>query len=30
MRNITFTSKAFEEYNDWFETDLQKIDRIKL
>lgn len=30
MRSITFTTKAFEEYNEWFEKDLQIIDRIKI
>lgn len=30
MRNLAFTSKAFEEYNEWFEKDLQIIDRIKI
>jgi toxin YoeB len=29
MRNVTFTSKAFEEYNEWFENNLQIIGRIK-
>lgn len=30
MRNVAFTSKAFEEYNEWFEKDQQIIDRIKI
>jgi toxin YoeB len=30
MRNLAFTSKAFEEYNEWFEKDFQIIDRIKI
>lgn len=29
MRTISFTSSAFEEYNEWFETNMQVIDRIK-
>jgi len=29
MRNVAFTSQAFKEYNEWFETNLQMIDRIK-
>ena len=30
MRNLTFTSKAFEEYNEWFENDLRIVERIKM
>lgn len=30
MRNLSFTRKAFEEYNEWFEKDIQIIDRIKI
>ena len=30
MRNVTFTSKAFEEYNEWFDNNLQIIERIKI
>ncbi len=30
MHNVTFTGKAFEEYNEWFEKDLQIIERIKI
>ena len=29
MKNVAFTQTAFEEYNEWFETDDQIIDRIK-
>ena len=29
MRNITFTSIAFAEYNEWFERDKQIVQRIK-
>jgi toxin YoeB len=29
MRNIQFTTKAFEEYNEWFEKDIKMIERIK-
>jgi toxin YoeB len=30
MRNVTFTRKAFEEYNGWFENNPQMVDRVKL
>ena len=30
MKDITFTNKAFDEYNEWFETNVQMIDRIKI
>lgn len=30
MRNVSFTSKAFEEYNEWFENNIQIVDRIKI
>ena len=30
MRTIAFSAEAFKEYNDWFFTDLQIIDRIKI
>jgi toxin YoeB len=29
MRNVAFTSQGFKEYNEWFETNLQIVDRIK-
>ncbi|HEY8688033.1 MAG TPA: Txe/YoeB family addiction module toxin [Chitinophagaceae bacterium] len=29
MRNVAFTKTAFTEYNEWFETDIQIINRIK-
>jgi toxin YoeB len=29
MRNISFTSIAFVEYNEWFEVNTRMIDRIK-
>jgi toxin YoeB len=29
MKNVAFTQTAFEEYNEWFETNGQIIDRIK-
>lgn len=29
MRTISFTSLAFQEYNDWFQKDLSIIERIK-
>jgi len=29
MRNVAFTAQAFKEYNEWFETNLQIVDRIK-
>jgi len=29
VRNITFTTIAFAEYNEWFEKDKQQIVRIK-
>ncbi|MEP6466436.1 MAG: Txe/YoeB family addiction module toxin [Parafilimonas sp.] len=29
-KTIAFTSLAFAEYNDWFETDKQMVERIKL
>jgi toxin YoeB len=30
MRNVTFTRKAFEEYNEWFDNNPQMVDRVKL
>lgn len=30
MRGIAFTQTAFDEYNEWFETDGAVIDRIKV
>jgi toxin YoeB len=30
MKDISFTNKAFDEYNEWFETNVQMIDRIKI
>lgn len=30
MRNIAFTGRAFEEYNEWFKTKPEIIDRIKI
>ena len=30
MKNLTFTPTAFNEYNDWFEQDMQIINRIKM
>jgi len=30
MRTIAFSPEAFKEYNEWFEKDLQIIDRIKI
>jgi len=29
MKSVAFTSHAFKEYNEWFENNLQIIDRIK-
>ncbi len=29
MRNVAFTPIAFQEYNEWFETNDQLINRIK-
>jgi toxin YoeB len=29
MKNVAFTSQAFKEYNEWFENNLEIIDRIK-
>ena len=29
MRKVQFTTKAFEEYNEWFEEDVKIIERIK-
>ena len=29
MRNVAFTPIAFQEYNDWFETNEQLVSRIK-
>lgn len=29
MRNVAFTKTAFAEYNEWFETNIQIISRIK-
>ncbi|MEO7310749.1 MAG: Txe/YoeB family addiction module toxin [Chitinophagaceae bacterium] len=30
MRIVAFTQKGFEEYNEWFATNLAIIDRIKI
>lgn len=30
MRTVAFTQKGFEEYNEWFEIERQKVDRIKI
>ena len=30
MRNVAFTAQAFKEYNEWFETNFQIVDRIKI
>ena len=30
MRNLAFTQTAFDEYNEWFESNYQIIDRIKV
>jgi toxin YoeB len=30
MRNVAFTPIAFQEYNEWFETNDQLISRIKI
>ena len=30
MRNIVFTSLSIKEYNEWFETNIRIVDRIKL
>lgn len=30
MQTVAFTQKGFEEYNEWFETNKQIIDRIKI
>jgi len=30
MKNVAFTQAAFEEYNEWFESNPQIIDRIKI
>lgn len=30
MRNVAFTSIAFQEYNEWFEINNQLISRIKV
>jgi toxin YoeB len=29
LRNLSFTPTAFNEYNDWFESNLQIVQRIK-
>ncbi len=29
MRNVAFTPIAFGEYNEWFETNVQLVSRIK-
>ncbi len=29
MKNLSFTPVAFNEYNEWFERDMQIIQRIK-
>jgi toxin YoeB len=29
MRNVAFTSIAFQEYNDWFDTNEQMVERIR-
>ncbi len=29
MRNVAFSAPAFQEYNNWFETNTQLISRIK-
>ncbi len=29
MRTVQFTTKAFEEYNEWFEEDIKMVERIK-
>jgi toxin YoeB len=29
MRNVAFSPIAFQEYNEWFEINIQFIDRIK-
>ena len=29
MRNVAFSPIAFQEYNEWFEINIQSIDRIK-
>lgn len=29
MRNVAFTPIAFQEYNDWFDTNEQMVDRIR-
>jgi len=30
MRNVIFTSLAFDEYNEWFELDAAILERIKI
>ena len=30
MRSIVFTSFAIKEYNEWFETNIRIVDRIKM
>jgi toxin YoeB len=30
MRNVVFTSLAIKEYNEWFETNIRIVDRIKM
>ncbi|MFI5158045.1 MAG: Txe/YoeB family addiction module toxin [Sphingobacteriales bacterium] len=29
MRNLSFTPTAFNEYNEWFENNIQTVQRIK-
>ena len=29
MRNVAFTPIAFQEYNDWFDTNEQMVERIR-
>jgi toxin YoeB len=30
MRNVAFTSLAIKEYNEWFETNMRIVNRIKM
>jgi toxin YoeB len=30
MRNVAFTSLAIKEYNEWFETNIKIVTRIKM
>ena len=30
MRSVVFTSFAIKEYNEWFETNIRIVDRIKM